>query len=50
MAPEQFWRLTPLEFWWIADARRPKKMYGNMTEDEVAELYEEMEQTEGWNA
>lgn len=44
MPPEQFWRLHPLEFWWIADARRPPKMYGHLTEDEMADLYEELKQ------
>ena len=42
MSPRDFWRMHPIEFWWLVDARRPKKMYGDMSEDEVAELYEEL--------
>jgi hypothetical protein len=41
MKPKEFWKLHPIEFYWIAEVRRPKRMYGNMTEDEVAEIYEE---------
>lgn len=44
MTPEQFWRLHPLEFWWLVDARRPVKMYGSMPEHEMADLYEELEE------
>lgn len=39
MSPRDFWRLSPLEFWWLFDARRPGKMYGSMQESEVEELY-----------
>lgn len=42
MTPEQFWRLHPLEFWWIVDARKPPKRYGSLSENDVAELHEEL--------
>lgn len=32
--------MHPEEFWWLVEANQPPKMYGTMTEDEVAELYE----------
>lgn len=41
MSPRDFWRLHPTEFWWLFAARRPKRQYGSLSEDEVAELYEE---------
>lgn len=41
MSPAEFWELHPDEIWWILDARRPAKMYGKMTEDEVRKIYEE---------
>jgi len=44
MQPDIFWRMNPIEFWWMVDARRPKKKYGSMTEDEVEELFELVEQ------
>lgn len=33
--------MTPDEFWWLAEAHKPPKMYGSMTESEVADIYEE---------
>ncbi len=39
MRPKDFWRLHPKEFWWLFEARKPVKMYGKMTEAEVAEIY-----------
>jgi len=40
MRPKDFWRLHPDEVHWLIDAMRPAKAYaGGMTEDEVAELY-----------
>jgi len=41
MRPKDFWRLTPAEFWWLLDAKKPVKMYGKMTEYEVAAIYAE---------
>lgn len=41
MKPKDFWRLTIPEFWWLVDAHKPVKMYGSMTEYEVAAIYEE---------
>lgn len=42
MKPHEFWALHPVEFWWTVDAKKPKKKYGSMNEDEVADLYDEM--------
>lgn len=33
--------MTPTEYWWLAEANKPKRMYGDMTEDEVRQIYEE---------
>jgi len=44
MKPEQFWRLHPRESGWLVDARRPKKTYGSLSEQEVAELHEDLKQ------
>lgn len=41
MTRDEFWSLHPTEFWWLVDAHTPKKMYLNMSEDEVREIYEE---------
>lgn len=41
LSPDQFWRLTPREWWWLHDARQPPRMYGSLSEAEVAELYDE---------
>jgi hypothetical protein len=43
MLPETFWSMSPLEFWWMVDARRPSKKYGTLTEAEVEEIYEVVE-------
>ena len=40
LRPKDFWRLTPREVWWLAEAKRPPKMYGSLTESEVRDLYE----------
>jgi hypothetical protein len=32
--------LHPDELWWLIDGKRPAKMYGSLTEDEVAELWD----------
>lgn len=39
MQPSEFWQLTPTEFYWILDAKKPVEMYGRMTEFEVDEIY-----------
>lgn len=39
MRPKDFWKLTPIEAMWLVDAKKPVKMYGKMTEHEVAEIY-----------
>ena len=41
MSPSEFWSLHPTEFWWLVEANRPVKMYGDMTEDQVRQIYEE---------
>lgn len=30
-----------MQFWWLAEFKRPVKMYGSMTEDQVRQIYEE---------
>jgi hypothetical protein len=30
-----------VEFWWLVAARRPRRMYGDMSEDDVRQIYEE---------
>jgi hypothetical protein len=39
LKPKEFWRLHPIEFWWIADFYKSRRMYGKMTEKEVEEIY-----------
>jgi len=41
LSREEFWSSHPIELWWLIEANKPVKMYGRMTEDEVAEIYEE---------
>lgn len=41
MRPSEFWGMTPTELWWLFDAKRPVRMYGKMTEHEVARIYRE---------
>lgn len=41
MRPDDFWRLHPVEFWWLVEANRAPKTFGKMTEAEVAEMYED---------
>lgn len=33
--------MTITEMWWYIEARRPVRMYGDMTEHEVKAIYEE---------
>ena len=40
MTPSEFWRLHPAELWWLIDARRPRRTYAGMTEDDMAELHD----------
>lgn len=39
LTPEQFWNLSPIELHWLVEARKPVKMIGSQTEDQVRELY-----------
>jgi hypothetical protein len=37
--------MSPDEFWWLMDAKRPKKTWGNKykyTESQMSQMYEEM--------
>jgi hypothetical protein len=47
VTPEQFWNLHPWEFWLLVQANTPKKYYGKLSEDEAAELYQEVQEHEG---
>lgn len=40
MTRAEFWEMHPVEFWWLVEAKKPVKMYGSMSEDEVREIYE----------
>jgi hypothetical protein len=47
MAPEQFWRLSPTEFWWLFDARKQtiqarQQQHGGLTEADREELYQHL--------
>ena len=35
--------MHPTELWWLIDGKRPPKMYGSLTEDDVLDLYDELE-------
>ena len=47
IAPSEFWELSPTEFWIIYNGKLPPKMYGKMTESEVDDLIEMMEERGG---
>lgn len=47
MRPKDFWALHPVEFWWLVEARRKEKMYGSLTETEVAELHKFLGEQDG---
>jgi len=32
--------MHPTDLFWLIDAKRPPKMYGSLTEDDVAEIHE----------
>lgn len=36
--------MHPVEFWWQAEARRPTRMYGSLSEEDVAEIYDGMKE------
>lgn len=36
--------MSPIELWWLFEARKPVKMYGTLTENEVAELYADLKE------
>lgn len=33
--------MTVTEFWWLAESKRPSNEFGNMSRDEVRQIYEE---------
>jgi hypothetical protein len=41
LTPSEFWGCDPVEVWWLVEAAQPVKMYGDMTEGEVAAIYAE---------
>lgn len=41
MKPKEFWAMQPQEFWWRLAQMKSQRMYGNMTESTVKEIYEE---------
>lgn len=41
LSPRDFWESNPTQFWWIAEARQPIKMFGKMTQPEVEQIYDE---------
>lgn len=45
--PSEFWEMHPWEFWQLAEFYRVPKDYGNLTEEEVLELYEEIDKQDG---
>jgi hypothetical protein len=44
MSPKQFWRLSPIEFWWILEARNHGAPKSDLTADDRADLYELLEE------
>lgn len=43
MSPDQFWRLHPIEFWWLADAKRKERAVGSMMNtSEMEELHRDL--------
>lgn len=49
--PREFWDMCPDEFWLIHAAKKPPKMYGRLSEDEVERLESFLdEEQEKWQA
>lgn len=38
MSRADFWAMHPAEFWWLADARRPR----GMSDDDVAAIWDDL--------
>jgi tail assembly chaperone len=38
MAPSEFWAMSPQEFWFLIEARKPPEMVGNMRKEVFDEL------------
>lgn len=37
--PSEFWRMTMREFWWMFDARKPRRTHvGGMTDEDMDDL------------
>ncbi len=47
IAPSEFMKMCPAEFWLVYDAKLPPKMYGRMSESEAEELLELMNEKGG---
>lgn len=41
MSRESFWSMHPIEFHLLMEVWMPRKMYGDLSEAEVAAIYEE---------
>jgi hypothetical protein len=51
IAPSEFWLMCPVEFWLVYAAKKPPKMYGRLSEDEVERLTDFLdEEQEKWQA
>jgi len=37
----EFWTMHPTELWWLIESKRPRRMFGKMTEAEVEAIYED---------
>lgn len=43
--PSEFWAMTMREFWWMFDARKPRKQHvGGMTDAEMDELKDALDE------
>lgn len=46
MSPDQFWRMHPVEFYWLAEAHSEKqevqRRKGGLTRDEALEMADEL--------
>lgn len=41
--PSEFWAMRVREWWWLYEDKRPRERYGRLSEDQVAELYDDLE-------
>lgn len=40
--PSEFWKMTMAEWWWVYDSKVGEPKYGSLTQSEVEELYEDL--------